>query len=232
MQYEHSCQIILQTPRADSVFFIHEVLSITLVLLILVYSECYPGVPFGVHTIATEFVEHFFGCGRQLLPNFSYAEFLKMVQHIMVRQRILESGLVTGKHLKDSASGYLFNESTDLRSSSSESIPSVSISRYRIDELVKLAYDKAFHISRDILSIPAHKKPSFLIQPLLHSIGDMVAPTIEEDESQSDWESDEEVDEDSDDGESEDGDEGFTLEPADIDDVDPVLKNQSIKSLE
>lgn len=59
----------------------------TLVLLVLVYSEHYPGVPFGIHTINTAFIEHFFGVARELLPNFSYAEFLKMVQHIMLRQR-------------------------------------------------------------------------------------------------------------------------------------------------
>lgn len=61
-----------------------------------------------------------------------------------------------------------------------------------------------------------------MAQPLRQSIGDVVAPTIEKDECHSDWESKEEVDEnsDSDDDESENKDEGFTLEPADIDDVD------------
>ena len=62
----------------------------TLVLLVLVYSEYYPTVPFSIHNITTEFIEHFFGVGHQLLPNFSYAEFLKIIQHVMVRQRLLE----------------------------------------------------------------------------------------------------------------------------------------------
>ncbi|KAJ3804237.1 hypothetical protein F5876DRAFT_70806, partial [Lentinula aff. lateritia] len=63
----------------------------SLVLLVLAYSEYYPGIPFSIHNISTEFIEHFFGVARQLLPNFSYAELLKIIQHVMVRQRILES---------------------------------------------------------------------------------------------------------------------------------------------
>lgn len=92
--------------------------------------------------------------------------------------------------------------------------------KYRVDELVKIAYDKAFHISCDILSIPAHKKPSFLNQPFLHSAGDMVAQMTEDDD-ESDWESDEEVEEDSNDSASESESEHFAPVLALIDDADP-----------
>ncbi|KAJ3911642.1 hypothetical protein F5877DRAFT_55061 [Lentinula edodes] len=128
----------------------------------------YPGIPFSIHNITTEFVEHFFGNGRDLLENFSYSEFLKIVQHIMVRQRIIESGEVSPKNLKDSASGYLFDSVTDLRIPSSKPIPSVTISRAQIDDIVRIAYQEAVHLCRDILCIPALKTPSPARQPLLH----------------------------------------------------------------
>ncbi|KAJ3860384.1 hypothetical protein EV359DRAFT_49199, partial [Lentinula novae-zelandiae] len=128
----------------------------------------YPGVPVHFHLISTEWVEHFFGVAREMLPNFSYAKFLKMVQHIMLRQRILELALVSYKCSKDSASGYLFNEISDLRTSESNSVPPVNISRSRLNILVSMAYNGAVHLCRDILMIPAHQKPSFTKQPLLH----------------------------------------------------------------
>ncbi|KAJ7212583.1 hypothetical protein GGX14DRAFT_393484 [Mycena pura] len=42
--------------------------------------------------LGTEFVEHFFDLAWMMLPNFTYAEFLKLVQHVMVRQQILFLG--------------------------------------------------------------------------------------------------------------------------------------------
>lgn len=58
----------------------------TLILLALAYTEYYPNQPFCPWLLGTEFVEHFFGLARMILPNFSYLELLKMVQHIMVHQ--------------------------------------------------------------------------------------------------------------------------------------------------
>ncbi|TFK63713.1 hypothetical protein BDN72DRAFT_731604, partial [Pluteus cervinus] len=78
----------------------------TLVLLALAYTEAYPSTPFCIWLIGIDFVEHFFGIARQFLPNFSYSEFIKMAQHIMVRQRILESGILKSKRERTSASGY------------------------------------------------------------------------------------------------------------------------------
>ena len=64
-----------------------------LILLVLEFSCYYSTIPFCISLFGTEFVGLFFGMARQLLPNFSYVEFLNLVQleHIMVRQRTLES---------------------------------------------------------------------------------------------------------------------------------------------
>ncbi|KAF9548288.1 hypothetical protein CPC08DRAFT_729533 [Agrocybe pediades] len=133
----------------------------TLVILALVFSVFYPTIPFCPWLFGTEFVEHFFGIARQLLPNFSYAEFLKMVQHIMVRQRILESGLLKSKRERDSAVGYMFDASADMRkvvndsSATSALEPSnANLTRDDLGKLVEVAYTEATYICRDILHIP------------------------------------------------------------------------------
>ncbi|KAJ3851678.1 hypothetical protein EV368DRAFT_83283 [Lentinula lateritia] len=135
------------------------------------------------------------------------------LHHVMVRQRILESGLVNSKQSKDSASGYLFNEISDLRVPSSKPIPPVSITREQIDDLVRVAYNEAVHICRDILSIPAPKTPSPSKQPLLHVARvSAVDSTIDGNEFESEpnmeYESDDKPDEDGNDNDRDDsGDE-------------------------
>ncbi|KAJ7865861.1 hypothetical protein B0H14DRAFT_2275952, partial [Mycena olivaceomarginata] len=54
----------------------------SLILLVIIYARRYPDQPFCPWLLGTEFVEHFFGLARMMLPNFTYAEFLKLVQHV------------------------------------------------------------------------------------------------------------------------------------------------------
>ncbi|KAH9947489.1 hypothetical protein B0H21DRAFT_680678, partial [Amylocystis lapponica] len=51
----------------------------SLVLLVLAYARVYHDYAFCPWVHGTELVEHFFGLARTLLPNFTYAEFLKLV---------------------------------------------------------------------------------------------------------------------------------------------------------
>ncbi|KAJ3513177.1 hypothetical protein NLJ89_g3093 [Agrocybe chaxingu] len=147
----------LYSPAWSSIssasFQIFNHLCDTLILLILAYSHFYPTIPFCIWVFGTSFVEHFFGIARQLLPNFSYAEFLKMVQHIMVCQRILESGVLKSKREQDSATGYIFSANMDMRAQapSPTQLTPASLSEERLNDLVRIAYDEAFHICRDIL---------------------------------------------------------------------------------
>jgi hypothetical protein len=78
----------------------------TLVLLVIVCARYYPDQPFCPWLLGTKFVEHFFGQARMILPNFTYAELLKMIQHIVVRQRILLSGHFKKNREKQSGVGY------------------------------------------------------------------------------------------------------------------------------
>ncbi|KAJ3766604.1 hypothetical protein FB446DRAFT_757584 [Lentinula raphanica] len=173
----------------------------TLILLVIAYSEYYPDAPFSIRSISTEFIEHFFGLGRQLLPDFTYAKFLKIVQHIMVRQRIVEAGSVTsGKSLMDSASGYIFDAATDLCTPSHEVIPPIRVTRTKIDELICIAYTEAAHLCRDILAIPASKTPSSK-QPLMSLTATLAVEGTGGDDSDSSADSDDDDDNESDDDE-------------------------------
>jgi len=61
----------------------------TLILLVIAYAKHYPDHPFRPWLMGTEFIEHFFGLARSLLPDLAYNELLKMVKHIMLRQKLL-----------------------------------------------------------------------------------------------------------------------------------------------
>jgi len=126
----------------------------TLILLVLAFSRYYSTIPFCIWLFGTEFVEHFFGIARQLLPNFSYAEFLKMVQHIMVQQCILESGLLKVKRECESATGYIFNSGNDTRKAAPGLIIPARLSDHELNGLVEVAYDEASRFCREILFLP------------------------------------------------------------------------------
>jgi hypothetical protein len=85
-----------------------------LVLLVLAFSRYYSTIPFCIWLFGTNLL-NIFMASRQSLPNFSYAEFLKLDQHIIVRQRILESGLLKIKRERESITGYMFNSDSDTR---------------------------------------------------------------------------------------------------------------------
>ena len=126
----------------------------TLILLVLAFSHYYPTIPFCIWLFGTKFVEHFFGIAQQLLPNFSYAEFLKIVQHIMVQQHILESGLLKVKQEHESATGYIFNSSSDTRKAAPGLIVPARLSNCELNGLVELAYNEASQFCREILFLP------------------------------------------------------------------------------
>lgn len=93
-------------------FHIFNRLCDTLVLLALIFTKEYPDQPFYPWLLGTEFVEHFFGLARMLLPDFAYAKLVKIVQHVMVRQRLLLTHTYKEKREKDSRAGYILHVDT------------------------------------------------------------------------------------------------------------------------
>ena len=150
----------------------------TLVLLVIAHARFYPDQPFCLWLLGTEFVEHFFGLARMILPNFTYAELLKMVQNIMVRQRILLSGKFKEKQEKQSGVGYILDiESTPLTADGYRAAV-VNITTQEIDQLVELAYREAELICKDLLKIPVvpldHNNPPQLSTQRMQDVDDEI----------------------------------------------------------
>ena len=118
--------------------------------------------------MGTEFVEHFFGLARMILPNFTYAELLKMVQHIMVRQRILLSGNFKENREKKSKVGYDLDFDPTPLTPEHQRLATVKITTEELNGLVELAYKEAEMICKDLLKIPvvpiSHEKPLSLVR--------------------------------------------------------------------
>lgn len=127
----------------------------SLILLAIIYSSYYPTHPFCPWLLGTEFVEHFFGLARMLLPNFTYAEFLKMVQHIMVRQKILLSGDFQENRERDSAVGYIMDYDATPLTAKDQQLATVMLNNQTLDQLVVLAYREAASLCKELLHIPA-----------------------------------------------------------------------------
>ena len=126
----------------------------TLVLLVIAFARYYPEQPFCPWLLGTEFVEHFFGQARMILPNFTYAELLKMVQHIMVRQRILLSGNFQENREKRSGTGYILDFDATPLTPEDYRLAVVDLTTQDINGLVELGYKEAELICRDLLKIP------------------------------------------------------------------------------
>ncbi|KAJ7837146.1 hypothetical protein B0H13DRAFT_1912627 [Mycena leptocephala] len=128
-----------------------------LLLLVLIYSRHYPDQPFCPWLLGTEFVEHFFGLARMMLPNFTYAEFLKMVQHMAVRQRILLSGRFHEKRERNARVGYVLDFDTSPLTAEDRKLAEVRLTDSDINALVELAFQEASLICTQLLGIAAPK---------------------------------------------------------------------------
>ncbi|OSC98921.1 hypothetical protein PYCCODRAFT_1396354 [Trametes coccinea BRFM310] len=131
----------------------------TLVLLALAYSMFYPDEPFCPWLLGTEFIEHFFGLARTLLPDFTYVELLKLVKHVMLRQQILLSGKVAAKKERTSRAGYVLDyDPTPLTAAELENAR-VSLSEASVNRLVELAHKEATQIAKQLLRLPIPALP-------------------------------------------------------------------------
>ena len=192
----------------------------TLVLLALAYSQYYPDQPFCPWLLGTDFVEHFFGLARRMLPNFTFAELLKLVKHIMLRQKILltqKSGTLPRPE-REAKSGYILDfDSTPL---SPEELKEchVKLTTADLNALVELAAKEAEKISRQLLHMKV-TRPSVKHPWVLAALGiDIITShktsgTHDTDsDSESDWETDPKED---------------LHDDSDNDDLDPTGDNNS-----
>ena len=150
-------------------FHIFNRLCDSMVLLVLAYAKFYPDIPFCPWLLGTEFVEHFFGLARTLLPDFTYAELLKMVQNVMVRQRLLLTDRFREQQRNDSAAGYVMDHDPSPLTADEVHSARVTLTPQDITLLVELSFREASQICREILKIST---PNLANGPLkLVSIG-------------------------------------------------------------
>lgn len=173
----------------------------SLLLLVLAHAKYYPEHPFCPWLMGTEFIEHFFGIARSLLPNFTYAELLKMVKHTMLQQCLLLSGKFDVKKERDSRASYILDYDATLLTNKELSQARVTLTTLDINEIVALAYKEASAIYKVILHMPVPSLPLQLV-PLSGPTAARQKPLVgmhngkgddEDDESDEDeWEGDDE----------------------------------------
>ncbi|GBB90983.1 hypothetical protein RclHR1_18060003 [Rhizophagus clarus] len=81
----------------------------SIVLLIIVYQDYYSNFPFFPWEHGTEAIEHIFGLARQIVPDFTYYEFYKIVNRVMYRDKLLRLENLTSNQGKILAQGYIFD---------------------------------------------------------------------------------------------------------------------------
>ncbi|KAJ7775821.1 hypothetical protein B0H14DRAFT_2401658, partial [Mycena olivaceomarginata] len=113
--------------------------------------------PFCPWLLGTEFVEHFFGLARMMLPNFTWAEFIKLVQHVMVRQRILLWGSFKEKRERNARVGYVLDFDAAPLTAEDRKLAEVTLTDRDMDSLVELGFQEATLIFSQLLHIPTPK---------------------------------------------------------------------------
>ncbi|KAG1722488.1 uncharacterized protein EDB91DRAFT_1240212 [Suillus paluster] len=115
------------------------------------------------------FVKHFFGLTQMFLPNFAYAELVKMVQTIMLQQKILMMQKFQEGRKKDSAAGYSFTYDPSPLTDDHLHTTSSQLTAQQLNGIVEVTYRKAAQICKQILCIQvpvlANGKP-FMLTPL------------------------------------------------------------------
>jgi hypothetical protein len=89
-----------------------------------------------------------------LLPDFAYAELVKIVRHVMVRQRLLLTHTYKENREKDSRAGYILDVDTTPLSDNQSRCAKSTLSSLQLNQIVELAFREAMLICRDILHIP------------------------------------------------------------------------------
>ncbi|KAJ7714729.1 hypothetical protein B0H16DRAFT_1807499 [Mycena metata] len=138
-------------------FHIFNRLCDSLLLLVIIYARRYPNQPFCPWLHGTEFVEHFFGLARMMLPNFTWAEFIKLVQHVMVRQKILLSGSFKERRERNARLGYVLDFDASVLTAEDRRLAEVTLSDRDMNGLVELAFTEASLICTQLLHIRAPK---------------------------------------------------------------------------
>ena len=134
-------------------FHIFNRLCDSMILLVLAYAKFYPNCPFCPWLFGTEFIKHFFGLARMLLPDFTYAELVKMTQNMMVCQHLLLMDNFREKREKASAAGYVTEYDPSPLTPDETRYACVSITLQDLNLLIELSFREASQICKQILHL-------------------------------------------------------------------------------
>ncbi|KAF7969844.1 hypothetical protein HWV62_25914 [Athelia sp. TMB] len=148
------------SPAAFNIF---NRLCDSLLIHALAYSKFYPTHPFCPWLMGTNFIEHFFGLARSLLPNFTFAELLKMIKHIMLQQRLLLSGKFNIKKERTSRAGYIMDYDATPLTEEELVAARVTLTELEINQIVILGWTEASQICKCILYMPIPSFPLRLV---------------------------------------------------------------------
>ncbi|KAI0739803.1 hypothetical protein C8Q80DRAFT_1124129 [Daedaleopsis nitida] len=147
----HQSRSFISSPS----FHILNRLCDSVLLLILAFARYYPTQPFCPWLFGTEFVKHFFGLARSLLPDFAYAELLKLVKHVMLRQHILLSGQFKVKKERNLRTVYILDYDATPLTPDELLASRVVMPDSLLDQLVELAFNEACQIAKQLLGLPS-----------------------------------------------------------------------------
>ena len=103
--YPKKWYLISKTCISMQSFKIFTNLAESLLLLILAYRKFYSNFPFFPWKHDTEAIKHVFGYARQIVPDFTYYEFYKIINKVMYRDKILRLENLINYQEKTSAQG-------------------------------------------------------------------------------------------------------------------------------
>ena len=87
--YQNKWYLISKTCISMQSFKIFTSLAESMLLIILAYRKYYSNFPFFPWEHGTEAIEHVFGVARQIVSDFTYYEFYKIINKVMYRDKIL-----------------------------------------------------------------------------------------------------------------------------------------------
>lgn len=137
----------------------------SLIALVIAYAKHFPDHPFCAWLMGTGFVEHFFGLACSLLPDFAYAELLKM-KHIMLCQKLLLRGKFDDKRERNSWSGYILDYNASPLTEAELMQAHVTLTIIQIHHLLILATGQLMSFVR-ISSTCPYQKGGLPLYPLL-----------------------------------------------------------------
>ena len=98
----YSCHHSFISHQSYNIF---KSLAESLVLLILAHRDFYASFPLLPWEHGTEALEHVFGIARQIVPDFTFYEFYKIIRRVMSHDKILREGNFTFSQEKTVVSG-------------------------------------------------------------------------------------------------------------------------------